>query len=177
MPNATAKTLISAVISSFNRNFAGRQDGNTSTHSFVASPEIATAMAFAGSLTFNPVTDSLPLPNGGSFKFSEPSGLAFPQEAYERSLDFYSGPVEDGSAVEVDVDASSERIQLLRPFPAWNGEDSQDLTTLIKVQGKCTTDHISPAGPWYRYRGHLENISVSPLCYLAQTPDVQTDIS
>lgn len=150
---------VNSIISSFNRNFAGRQDGNTSTHSFVASPEIATAMAFAGSLTFNPVTDSLPLPNGGSFKFSEPSGLAFPQEAYERSLDFYSGPVEDGSAVEVDVDASSERIQLLRPFPAWNGEDSQDLTTLIKVQGKCTTDHISPAGPWYRYRGHLENIS------------------
>lgn len=116
-------------------------------------------MAFAGSLTFNPLSDALTRPDGTTFRFSEPTGKSLPTLGYERSEAFYAAPPEDGSHVEVTVAPDSERIQLLRPFEAWNGEDEQELEILIKVKGKCTTDHISPAGPWYRYRGHLENIS------------------
>ena len=128
------------------------------------------ALAFAGSLTFNPVTDTLTRPDGTRFKFSEPQTLPFPVEGYARSLEYFAPAPEDGSCIEIDVDANSERIQLLKRFQPWNGQDYQDLTILIKVKGKCTTDHISPAGPWYRYRGHLENLSRKcwPLPHLSQ---------
>ncbi|GAA6042683.1 hypothetical protein JCM8097_003744 [Rhodosporidiobolus ruineniae] len=148
-----------SIVSSFNRNFVGRQDGNPATHSFVASPELATAFAYAGSLTFNPLTDSIPLPGGGSFRFQPPVGPELPATGYVSTLDYYSAPPEDGEAVKLAVSPTSDRIQLITPFKPWDGKDEMDMDILIKVKGKCTTDHISPAGPWYKYRGHLENIS------------------
>ncbi|GAA5916530.1 hypothetical protein JCM6882_003573 [Rhodosporidiobolus microsporus] len=151
-----------SIVSSFNRNFVGRQDGNPATHSFVASPELATAFAYAGTLAFNPLTDSIPLPDGSSFRFRPPVGPELPPSGgYVSTLDYYGAPPapEDAGAVELAVSPDSERIQLIKPFGKWDGEDGMDLDVLIKVKGKCTTDHISPAGPWYKYRGHLENIS------------------
>ncbi|WWC93848.1 aconitate hydratase, mitochondrial [Kwoniella sp. B9012] len=147
------------IVSSFNRNFVGRQDGNPATHSFVASPELVTAMAFSGDLQFNPMKDSLRLPDGTDFRFSPPVGSSLPEKGYERTLEFYEAPPMDASHVELAVDPNSTRIQLITPFNEWNGQDEQDLEMLIKVRGKCTTDHISAAGPWYKYRGHLQNIS------------------
>ncbi|WWC63048.1 aconitate hydratase, mitochondrial [Kwoniella dejecticola CBS 10117] len=147
------------IISSFNRNFVGRQDGNPATHSFVASPELVTAMAFSGDLHFNPLKDSIKLADGSDFRFSPPRGSALPDKGYERTLEFYEAPPVDASDVTLAVDPSSSRIQLITPFEEWSGEDHQDLKMLIKVRGKCTTDHISAAGPWYKYRGHLQNIS------------------
>ncbi|GAA6023035.1 hypothetical protein JCM10207_002050 [Rhodosporidiobolus poonsookiae] len=148
-----------SIISSFNRNFVGRQDGNPATHSFVASPELATAFAYAGTLAFNPLTDSIPLPNGGSFRFQPPVGPELPSAGYVSTLDYYGEPPADGESVQLAVSPTSERIQLITPFKPWDGKDNVEMDVLIKVKGKCTTDHISPAGPWYRYRGHLENIS------------------
>ncbi|OCF31069.1 aconitate hydratase, mitochondrial [Kwoniella heveanensis BCC8398] len=147
------------IVSSFNRNFVGRQDGNPATHSFVASPEIVTAMAFSGNLQFNPITDAIKRPDGTEFRFSPPQGTALPQKGYERTLEYYGAPPLDGLEVELAVDPRSDRIQLITPFDKWDGHDEQDLELLIKVKGKCTTDHISAAGPWYKYRGHLQNIS------------------
>ena len=115
-------------------------------------------MIFAGSLTFNPITDSIPTPNG-PFKFSPPSGFELPGKGFDAGVDTYQPPPKDGSKVKVSVSPTSTRLQLLEPFAKWNGKDAVDLDVLIKVKGKCTTDHISMAGPWLKYRGHLDNIS------------------
>jgi aconitate hydratase len=148
-----------SIITSFNRNFAKRADGNPNTHSFVASPEIVTAMAIAGDLTFNPMTDSLTNEEGQAVKLDEPQGLEMPTKGFAVEDAGYQAPAADGSSVEVIVDPKSDRLQLLDPFPAWEGTDLKGLKLLIKAQGKCTTDHISMAGPWLRFRGHLDNIS------------------
>jgi aconitate hydratase len=148
-----------SIMTSFNRNFAKRNDGNPNTHGFVASPDIVTAFAIAGTLDFNPMTDVLVNKDGKKVKLAEPKGLQFPQKGFAVEDNGYQEPVRDGSKIKIDVDPESKRLQLLEPFPAWNGEDLKDLKLLIKAKGKCTTDHISMAGPWLRYRGHLDNIS------------------
>lgn len=148
-----------SIITSFNRNFAKRADGNPNTHSFVASPEIVTALAIAGDLTYNPMVDTLVNEEGASVKLDEPKGLELPSAGFAVEDAGYQAPAEDGSFVEVVVSPRSERLQLLDPFPAWEGTDLKGLKLLIKAQGKCTTDHISMAGPWLRFRGHLDNIS------------------
>ena len=148
-----------SIITSFNRNFKARNDGNPNTHAFVASPEIVTAMAIAGNLTFNPLTDTLTNINGEQVKLEEPQGLEMPIKGYAVEDAGYQAPAEDGSKVEVLVDPKSARLQLLAPFAPWEGTDWKDLRLLIKAKGKCTTDHISMAGPWLRFRGHLDNIS------------------
>ena len=146
-----------SIINSFNRNFAKRADGNPNTHSFVASPEIVTALTVAGTLCFNPLTDSLKNKNGEEVKLSEPIGKELPPQGFEAGESGYLEPKMQKE--KVVVDPNSKRIQLLDPFPAWDGKDFIDLPLLIKTKGKCTTDHISMAGPWLRFRGHLENIS------------------
>ncbi len=148
-----------SIMTSFNRNFAKRNDGNPNTHGFVASPEIVTAFAIAGTLKFNPLTDTLINEQGMAVKLEEPAGIDFPPDGFEVKDAGYQAPSEDGSKVSVKVDPDSDRLQLLEPFPAWDGQDMTGLKLLIKVRGKCTTDHISMAGPWLKYRGHLENIS------------------
>jgi aconitate hydratase len=147
-----------SIITSFNRNFAKRNDGNPNTHAFVASPEIVTAFAIAGDLTFNPLTDTLPGKNG-AVKLDEPSGLEMPPAGYAVEDAGFQAPAVDGSAVQVLVDRNSDRLQLLEPFKPWEGTDLLGLRVLIKALGKCTTDHISMAGPWLKFRGHLDNIS------------------
>ncbi|EHQ29848.1 aconitate hydratase [Mucilaginibacter paludis] len=148
-----------SIITSFNRNFAKRQDGNPNTHAFVASPEIVTAFAIAGDLTFNPLTDYLTNNDGEQVKFDEPMGIELPVKGFAVEDAGYQAPAEDGSTVEVKVDPKSTRLQLLDPFAAWEGTDILGLKLLIKAKGKCTTDHISMAGPWLKFRGHLDNIS------------------
>ncbi|MFA5816528.1 MAG: aconitate hydratase [Bacteroidales bacterium] len=148
-----------SIITSFNRNFASRNDGNPNTHAFVASPEIVTALAIAGDLTFNPLTDQLINEAGVSVSFDEPSGLELPASNFEVEDNGYQEPAKDGSYVNIEVKPESERLQLLVPFEPWNGKDYQNLGLLIKAHGKCTTDHISMAGKWLKFRGHLENIS------------------
>lgn len=148
-----------SIITSFNRNFAKRNDGNPNTHAFVASPEIVTAFAIAGDLTFNPLTDTLTNEHGKAVKLDEPKGLQMPPQGFDVEDAGYQAPAADGSNVEVVVDVASERIQLLTPFSPNEGPSIQGMRLLIKAHGKCTTDHISMAGPWLRYRGHLDNIS------------------
>lgn len=148
-----------SIISSFNRNFAGRNDGNQNTFSFISSPEIVTALSIAGKLSFNPITDALIDKNGKEVKFTPPTGDELPQNGYQKADTGYVEPIEDGSSVQVKVDPSSERLQLLQPFNSWDGQDYDGLKVLMKAKGKCTTDHISPAGRWLRFRGHLDNIS------------------
>lgn len=148
-----------SIITSFNRNFAKRNDGNPNTHAFVASPEIVTALAIAGDLTFNPLTDSLTNEKGEKLKFSEPLGIEMPIKGYAVEDSGYQAPAEDGSKVVIKVALDSNRLQLLDPFKAWEGTDLKGLKLLIKAKGKCTTDHISMAGPWLKFRGHLDNIS------------------
>jgi aconitate hydratase len=148
-----------SIITSFNRNFAKRADGNPNTHSFVASPEIVTALAISGSLLFNPLTDTLTNEKGEQVKLDEPQGLELPIKGFAVEDAGYQAPAEDGSKVSVLVSPSSDRLQLLEPFKAWEGTDLFNLKLLIKAKGKCTTDHISMAGPWLKYRGHLDNIS------------------
>ena len=148
-----------SIISSYNRNFTGRNDGNPKTHSFVASPDLVTAMAFAGDLRFNPLTDSLKGSDGKEFKFKEPSGEGLPSNGFDPGMNTYQAPPKERSGVKVAVSPSSDRLQLLKPFKKWDGKDATGLPVLIKAKGKCTTDHISAAGPWLKYRGHLENIS------------------
>jgi len=147
-----------SIITSFNRNFAKRNDGNPNTHAFVASPEIVTAFAIAGSLTFNPLTDTLPGKNG-NVKFDEPTGVELPPAGFAVEDAGFQAPAADGRGVQVLVDRNSDRLQLLEPFKAWEGTDLMGLRVLIKALGKCTTDHISMAGPWLKFRGHLDNIS------------------
>lgn len=148
-----------SIITSFNRNFAKRADGNPNTHSFVASPEVVTAMAIAGDLTFNPLTDYLTNEKGESVRLEEPQGMEMPAKGFAVEDAGYQAPAEDSSQVDVVVDPNSDRLQLLKPFAPWEKTDLHGLKLLIKAKGKCTTDHISMAGPWLRYRGHLDNIS------------------
>jgi aconitate hydratase len=148
-----------SIMTSFNRNFAKRNDGNPNTFGFVASPEVVTAFAIAGTLKFNPLTDTLVNEDGKQVKLEEPKGLDFPVNGFSVEDNGYQAPAEDGNSVEVVVNPKSDRLQLLDPFPAWTGKDLVGLKLLIKARGKCTTDHISMAGPWLKYRGHLDNIS------------------
>ncbi|KAJ3089256.1 Aconitate hydratase mitochondrial [Quaeritorhiza haematococci] len=148
-----------SIVTSYNRNFTGRNDSNPATHAFVTSPELVTAMIFAGDLRFNPVTDTLKTPSGKEFKFKPPFGEDLPAKGYDPGQNTYQPPPGDRSSVQVAVDPASNRLQLLSPFAAWNGKDPKEIHILIKVKGKCTTDHISMAGPWLKYRGHLDNIS------------------
>jgi aconitate hydratase len=154
-----AKGEANSIITSYNRNFTGRNDANPATHAFVASPDLVTAMIFAGDLTFNPITDSLKGSDGKDFKFSEPRGYELPAKGYDPGENTFQAPPADGSSVSVAVSPESDRLQLLAPFKAWDGKDIVDAPVLIKAKGKCTTDHISAGGPWLKYRGHLENIS------------------
>lgn len=148
-----------SIVHSFNRNFSARQDGNPNTHAFVASPEIVTALAIAGDLGFNPLTDSLINEEGVAVKLDAPTGDELPRNGFDVGDAGYLAPAADGSSVEVIVSPESQRLQLLAPFSAWEGTDISGLRLLIKAKGKCTTDHISMAGPWLKYRGHLDNIS------------------
>ncbi|RCI00963.1 Aconitate hydratase mitochondrial [Rhizopus azygosporus] len=148
-----------SIITSYNRNFTGRNDGNPATHAFVASPEIVTALAIAGDMTFNPITDSLTGADGKPFKLDPPNGNELPPRGYDAGENTYQAPPANGAEVQVKVDPKSTRLQLLEPFEKWNGQDIKEVPILIKVKGKCTTDHISMAGPWLKYRGHLDNIS------------------
>jgi len=147
------------IVSSFNRNFPGRNDGSQETLSFITSPDLVIALAFAGTLDFNPLTDTLTAPNGQKVRFTAPEGEELPRDGFARGAEGYEEPAADGDSVTVEVPANSERLQLLGPFAAWNGRDFNDLPVLVKTKGKTTTDHISPAGPWLRFRGHLDKIS------------------
>ncbi|KAJ1499651.1 Aconitate hydratase mitochondrial [Coelomomyces lativittatus] len=147
------------IVTSYNRNFTGRNDGNPGTHCFVTSPELVTAMVFGGDLSFNPVTDTLQTPSGKPFKFQPPKGKELPEKGYDPGNNTYQAPPQDRSQVKVEVDPKSNRLQLLEPFSEFEGKDPKDVLILMKVKGKCTTDHISAAGPWLKYRGHLDNIS------------------
>jgi aconitate hydratase len=148
-----------SIITSFNRNFAKRNDGLASTHAFVASPEIVTAFAIAGDLTFNPLKDKLTNEKGEKVMLDEPTGVELPPKGFSVDDPGYQAPAKDGSSVQVAVKPDSQRLQLLAPFPAWEGTNLKGLRLLIKAKGKCTTDHISMAGPWLKFRGHLDNIS------------------
>lgn len=148
-----------SIISSYNRNFTGRNDGNPATHSFVASPDMVTALAIAGTLNFNPLTDKLKDKDGNEFMLAPPSGDGLPSKGYDPGNNTYQAPPKDRSTVQVQVSPTSDRLQKLSPFQPWDGKDALDLPILIKAKGKTTTDHISMAGPWLKYRGHLDNIS------------------
>ncbi|MDC3337002.1 aconitate hydratase [Flavobacteriales bacterium] len=148
-----------SIIHSFNRNFAKRADGNPNTHAFVASPEMVAAVAISGRLDFNPITDSLINESGEEVMLKEPNGSELPSAGFEVEDNGYQEPARDGSGIEVTVNPNSERLQLLTPFEKWDGQNIVGMKLLIKAYGKCTTDHISMAGPWLRYRGHLDNIS------------------
>ena len=147
------------IIHSFNRNFSKRADGNPNTHAFVTSPEMVAAIAIAGDLGFNPLTDTLTNAKGEQFKFQAPKGDELPKKGFAVDDNGYQAPVEDGSGVVIAVATDSSRLQLLENFPIWDGKNIMGAKLLIKAKGKCTTDHISMAGPWLRYRGHLDNIS------------------
>ncbi|MDB5013708.1 MAG: aconitate hydratase [Daejeonella sp.] len=157
--HSTDPTRKNSILTSFNRNFKARNDGNPNTHAFVASPEIVTALTIAGDLGFNPLTDTLLNKDGVQVKLDEPQGLEGPEKGYAVEDAGYQAPAEDGSQVSVVVSPDSARLQLLDPFKAWEGTDITGLKLLIKAKGKCTTDHISMAGPWLKFRGHLDNIS------------------
>jgi len=148
-----------SIVTSFNRNFAKRADGNPNTHSFVASPEMVTALAIAGKMTFNPITDKLINVEGKEVMLDPPIGFELPPKGFAVEDAGYQAPAEDGSNVQVVVKPDSDRLQILTPFEKWDGGDLVGLKLLIKAKGKCTTDHISMAGPWLKYRGHLDNIS------------------
>ncbi len=152
-------TRKNTIVTSFNRNFSKRNDGLASTHAFVASPEIVTAYAIAGSLSFNPLKDTLTNESGEQVMLDEPKGFELPPRGFSVEDPGYQAPAEEGTQVEVVVKEDSTRLQLLSPFPEWEGTDLKNLRLLIKVRGKCTTDHISMAGPWLKFRGHLDNIS------------------
>lgn len=148
-----------SIVTSFNRNFAKRNDGNPNTHAFVASPELVAALTIAGDLCFNPMTDTLTNAKGEQVKLQEPVGLELPQKGFGVEDLGYIEPVAEGTTVEVEIAPDSQRLQILQPFAVWDGKDIIEQPLLIKAKGKCTTDHISMAGPWLRFRGHLDNIS------------------
>ncbi len=147
------------IVSSFNRNFPGRNDGSAATLSFLTSPEIVTALAFAGTLEFDPVHGTMPGADGRPFRFTAPEAEELPDHGFVTGEEGYEAPAADGDSVAVEVAPNSERLQLLQPFPRWDGKDFSELPILVKTKGKTTTDHISPAGAWLRYRGHLDKIS------------------
>ena len=163
------------IIHSFNRNFAKRADGNPNTYAFVASPEMVTAMAIAGDLSFNPLTDTLTNAKGEQVKLDEPTGNELPPKGFAVEDAGYQAPAADGSKVQVLVEPTSKRLQLLDPFSAWEGVDLKGLKLLIKAKGKCTTDHISMAGPWLKFRGHLDNISNNMLIGAVNAFNDKTD--
>ena len=148
-----------SIVTSFNRNFAKRADGNPNTHAFVASPEVAMALAIAGDLCFNPLTDTLTNEQGEQVRLDAPVGDTLPEKGFTVDDNGYVAPAADGKDIEVSIAPDSARLQRLAPFAPWDGKDLEQMPLLIKTQGKCTTDHISMAGPWLRFRGHLENIS------------------
>merc|ERR1711874_246247 len=154
-----AKGEKNTIVTSYNRNFTGRNDANPATHCFVTSPEMTVALTLAGTLDFDPRTQKLQGADGEDFVLESPYGDELPNQGFDPGEDTYQHPPVDGSGVAVDVDPTSDRLQLLTPFAKWDGGDLKDLAVLIKVKGKCTTDHISAAGPWLKFRGHLENIS------------------
>jgi len=171
-----------SIMTSFNRNFAKRADGNPNTHAFVASPDMVTAFAIAGDLTFNPMKDHLINKDGEKVKLDEPMGIELPIKGFDVEDAGYQAPAEDGSSAEVSVDPISDRLQILTPFKAWDGENYKGLKLLLKAKGKCTTDHISMAGPWLRFRGHLDNISNNMLIgavnfYNEETNKVKNQVS
>ncbi|MCU7548762.1 aconitate hydratase [Chitinophagaceae bacterium LB-8] len=168
-------TRKNTIVTSFNRNFAKRNDGLASTHAFVASPEIVTAYAIAGRLSFNPLRDKLINEAGEEVMLDEPQGYELPPKGFSVDDPGYQAPAESGSEVDVVVNPDSQRLQLLQPFPAWEGMDLRGLRLLIKAKGKCTTDHISMAGPWLKYRGHLDNISNNMLIGAVNYFNNQTD--
>jgi aconitate hydratase len=149
-----------SILTSFNRNFPKRNDGNSETLAFIASPEIVVAIALAGRLSFNPLTDTLETQEGKQVKLSAPKKAEdLPKKGFIAPLEGYIAPSKDGGEVSIIVDPQSERLQLLQPFSKWDGKDFIEIPILLKAKGKCTTDHISPAGPWLKYRGHLDKIS------------------
>jgi len=148
-----------SIVHSFNRNFAKRADGNPNTHAFVASPQMAVIAALSGSLLFNPETDTLTNEKGEAVKLTPPPSLELPANGFDVKDPGYVAPAKDGSSISIVVSETSRRLQLLKPFAPWNKKDIQGAPLLIKAKGKCTTDHISMAGPWLKFRGHLENIS------------------
>jgi aconitate hydratase len=152
-------TETNTIVSSFNRNFPGRNDGSASTLSFLTSPEIVTALVFAGSLEFDPVNGTIPGPDGRPFRFTAPEGDELPSRGFAKGEEGFEAPAADGEGLEVVISPGSERLQLLQPFPRWEGKDFVELPILVKTKGKTTTDHISPAGAWLRFRGHLDKIS------------------
>ncbi len=148
-----------SIVHSFNRNFSKRADGNPNTHAFVTSPEMVAAIAISGRLDFNPMTDSLINENGEEVRFDSPTGFELPPRGFDVEDPGYQAPAENGGQIAINVKEDSSRLQLLEPFSAWDGKNITGAKLLIKAFGKCTTDHISMAGPWLRYRGHLDNIS------------------
>ncbi|MFN5423492.1 MAG: aconitate hydratase [bacterium] len=164
------------IVHSFNRNFAKRADGNPNTLAFVASPEIVTALAIAGDLTFNPMTDTLINEKGEAVKLDPPNGDELPSKGFAVEDAGYQAPAEDGSKVQINVKSDSKRLQLLYPFASWEGTDVKGLKLLIKAKGKCTTDHISMAGPWLKFRGHLDNISNNMLIGAVNFFNEKTDL-
>jgi len=164
------------IVHSFNRNFAKRADGNPNTFAFVGSPEIVTAMAIAGDLSFNPLTDTLTNDKGEQVKLDPPTGFELPLRGFDAEDPGYQAPAKDGSAIQVLVSTESKRLQLLDPFAAWEGKDLKGLNLLIKAKGKCTTDHISMAGPWLKFRGHLDNISNNMLIGAINFFNEKTDL-
>ena len=169
------KAETNTIVHSFNRNFAKRADGNPNTHAFVGSPELVTALAIAGTLDFNPLTDTLTNEKGEAVKLDPPYGDELPKSGFAVEDAGYIAPAADGSSVEVIVKPGSERLQLLDEFKPWNGENITGAKLLIKAQGKCTTDHISMAGPWLRYRGHLDNIANNTLTGAVNAFNQQTN--
>jgi aconitate hydratase len=163
------------IVHSFNRNFSKRADGNPNTHAFVASPELVTALAIAGDLTFNPLTDQLVNEDGKAVRLSPPTGDELPQNGFAVEDAGYQAPAQNGSSVNIAVAPDSTRLQLLEAFPLWDGQNITGAKLLIKAEGKCTTDHISMAGPWLRYRGHLDNISNNMLIGAINTFNGETN--
>ncbi|MFT6997971.1 MAG: aconitate hydratase [Cryomorphaceae bacterium] len=164
-----------SIIHSFNRNFSKRADGNPNTHAFVASPEMVAAIAIAGDLTFNPMTDTLINDKGEEVRLAEPTGHELPPKGFDVKDAGFKAPAKDGSEVDIVVSEESKRLQLLSPFAAWDGKNIEGMKLLIKAFGKCTTDHISMAGPWLRYRGHLDNISNNTLTGAENAYNKETD--
>src|SRR3989339_2263476 len=164
-----------SIITSFNRNFSKRNDGNPNTHSFVASPELVTAFSIAGSLTFNPITDLLTNKEGKKVMLDAPKGEELPAKGFDVKDAGYLAPPENGNQLQIVVDECSERLQLLEPFGEWDGKNFTNLELLIKAKGKCTTDHISMAGPWLKFRGHLDNISNNMLIGAVNAFNEKTD--
>jgi aconitate hydratase len=164
-----------SIIHSFNRNFSKRADGNPNTHAFVASPEMVAAIAISGDLTFNPITDTLINDKGEEVKLAEPSGFELPPKGFDVEDAGFKAPAKDGSEVDIIVSEDSKRLQLLSPFSPWDGKNIEGMKLLIKAFGKCTTDHISMAGPWLRFRGHLDNISNNTLTGAVNAFNKETD--